>query len=144
MKKSKEQDEKLLRLLFRTAGSARRRREEKAPRRRKGFGQYLDLLHGEKLTQKEIAERLSVRPQSVSETVRILEERGLVVKEKCPEDRRAHRISITPAGERHREEARRDREENAAHFFARLQEEEKETLRRLLEKLAFEEEGGAK
>ena len=140
MKTKQVNDDLLLHTLFRAAGSARRNRDEKPPRRHKGFGRFLDLLSEGKLTQKEIARRLEVSAQAVSETVKILEERGLIRKEKSESDRRAWCISITPKGEKHRKEAKKERQENAERFFAVLTEKEKAELDRLLTKLLPKED----
>ena len=75
------QDGELLKLLMRTAASARRDRggegEKKKPcSHHRGYGHLLDLLSLERgLCQQEIAERLGVRPQSVSEAIAALLER---------------------------------------------------------------------
>ncbi|NLN24054.1 MAG: MarR family transcriptional regulator [Clostridiales bacterium] len=87
-------------------------------------------------TQKELAELLGVRPQSLSEALMRLEEDGLVRRERNEEDKRELRIFLTEAGKRLSLEINRGREKRAAEFFSPLTNEEKETLGILLKKLA--------
>ena len=47
-----------------------------------------------------LAERLRIAPRSATEVIDALESRGLVVREPDPADRRATRVSPTPAGRR--------------------------------------------
>lgn len=87
-------------------------------------------------TQKELAELLGVRPQSLSEALMRLEEDGLVRRERNKEDKRELRIFLTEAGKKLSFEINRGREKRAAEFFSPLTDEEKETLGILLKKLA--------
>ena len=129
----------LMRLLMRASSSARCkpwRAEEDFNRKPSGMGHILDLLQRENgLTQQEIAARLEIRPQSVSEAIARLEKRGLVRKEPDEHDRRAMRVLITPEGVVRRRELAVLRAAHADAFFGVLTEEEKESLAKILRKL---------
>ena len=100
------------------------------------MGHILELLRREDgLSQQEIAERLGIRPQSVSEAVARLEGRGLLRKMPDERDRRVTRIFITEAGIARRQEIARLRQAHAQSFFEVLTEEEKVCLAGLLQKL---------
>lgn len=137
-------NEILYRTLMRTAALARRMptggadaeaKPEKLPRGR-GFGHILDLLSREEgLCQQKIAQLAGIRPQSVSEAIGILEGRGLVRREAGENDKRMILIYLTESGETHRKKAAEERQYKAGRLFEGLNEEEKETLYGLLQKL---------
>lgn len=133
------QDRELMRLLMRTSSEARskpKKAEGDPIRKPSGMGHILDLLQKEKgLSQQEIAARLGIRPQSVSEAVTRLEQRGLIYKETDANDRRATRIFITQEGITRRSELVKLRTAHAEAFFSVLTEEEKAQLANLLQKL---------
>ena len=135
------QDGELLKLLMRTAASARRDRggegEKKKPcSHRRGYGHLLDLLSLDRgLCQQEIAEGLGVRPQSVSEAISALLERGMIRKEETENDRRKALIFLTAAGEEQRAALARDRALRAERLFAGLDDAEREALYTILTKL---------
>jgi len=52
------------------------------------------------LTQQAIAERMGVAPSRMVAFIDSLQSRGLVERRANPEDRRAHALHLTPAGER--------------------------------------------
>ena len=99
-------DEKLLRCLMRTAACVRRRplgKEGEAGEKGlpfgKGFGHILDLLTVEDgVSQQQLADRIGIRPQSVSEAISAMEGHGLVRREPSTEDRRVMLIYVTPEG----------------------------------------------
>ncbi len=132
-------EQNLMRNLMRACASARRHPQRTAgphPHRGRGFGHILDLLaEGEGVSQQQIADALSIRPQSVSEAISTLEERGLIRKEPSPRDKRSTLIYITEQGIARRAELAEERKAHAIRFFSVLSDEEKETLLRLLEKL---------
>lgn len=51
------------------------------------------------INQKDFAEKLHVRPQSLGEMLAKMEENGLIVRKKDPSDGRAILVDLTPAGE---------------------------------------------
>lgn len=80
----------------------------------------------------ELARQLRVTPRSVTDVVDALEERGLVIRRPDPADRRATALSLTMEGERLVEEIDAARRTDAEAYFARLDERDKEALRRIL------------
>lgn len=53
------------------------------------------------LTGAELAREISVSPQSANEIVTALHNSGLLIKERAPANRKAWRLRLTEAGERH-------------------------------------------
>lgn len=93
------------------------------------LGQY-----GPKMSQKEIQNKLGIRPGSVSELISKLENRGLVIREKSDEDKRTFNIVLTEQGEKAFEEISAV-DDIYKGLFSVLSKEECETLNGLLEKL---------
>lgn len=91
------------------------------------------LTHQETITQKELQEKFSVKPGSISEIISKLEYRGLLVRKRDENDRRRVVLKITEKG-REVAEIFLD-EEKGKNLYACLNKEEKETLKRLLQKL---------
>ena len=146
-----EMDELLMKNFRRAAAFSRRRksctegglsRHEKRGKRRHGMGHLLDHLdQGVGKSQKQLAEELGIRPQSVSEAIFFLEKRGEVRKEADANDRRVRRIFLTEQGEERKKVLSRMQEEHAEKFFSVLTASEKQTLLSILEKInAFQEE----
>ncbi|MDO4312975.1 MAG: MarR family transcriptional regulator [Eubacteriales bacterium] len=96
----------------------------------------IELLgnNGSKMSQKEIQNRLGIRAASVSELVSKLDNRGMVVKEKSEEDRRAFNIVLTEKGKKEFEEIINSDDEYKG-LFSVLSEEECVALNNILEKL---------
>ena len=94
----------------------------------------MNILAGEsKLSQKEMQERLRIQAGSLSELVSKLEAKGLLTRERDESDKRKISLKITPDGL----EAvnRPPKEAEGQDPFTVLNEEEQETLRRLLTKI---------
>lgn len=86
------------------------------------------------LSQKELREVLNTKPGSISELISKLEAKGLISTQKGEEDRRQVILRLTKEGaERAAMLAEESREEAT---FDALTEEEQETLKALLKKLA--------
>lgn len=96
----------------------------------------IELLgnHSGRMSQKEIQNRLGIRPGSVSELISKLEHRGLIVKEKSEEDKRAFDIVLTKKGE---EEFTliKNSDDEYKDLFSVLSEEERGMLNDILGKL---------
>ncbi|MBB3192346.1 MarR family winged helix-turn-helix transcriptional regulator [Halomonas cerina] len=75
---------------------------------------------------------------TVAVVVRKLEERGLVTRRRNPEDRRSMLVTLTQAGERLRHDAEPQVAEVQEEILAPLSEDERETLCRLLTRIADE------
>lgn len=93
------------------------------------------LLESGSTTQRELTERLGIRPGSASEVIGKLESAGLISRVSSSTDRRTADISLTQAGMHSAEEAAQRRELRHQEMFSCLSPEEKETLLALTEKL---------
>ena len=93
------------------------------------------LNESEKLTQKELTERLGIQPGSASEVISKLENANLVTRTTNEADRRTMDICLTDAGKKLALEAAAQRRKRHEEMFACLSAEEKETLLTLLEKI---------
>lgn len=136
-------EQELMRLMKQSHALARRRPQEgqEGCGRRRGAGHILDLLtESSGVSQQVIADRLGIRPQSVSEAIALLEERGFIRREADAHDRRVTLIHITEAGRIHAADLAQERKTHAEQFFSVLTEEEKETLQALLKKINTERE----
>ena len=101
-----------------------------------GQSRALGLLReGETMTQRELTERLGIRPGSASELVGKLERAGLITRTPSETDRRTTDIALTEAGAARREEWAGKEKNGMGELFAALSEEEKTALLALLEKL---------
>ena len=106
-----------------------RRMHHNAPRR---FGSTQDRIirildeNGGTMGQKALQELLRVQPGSISEILAKMEEKGLISRSRDDEDKRASLITLQT-------EALPDSDETSC--FSVLSEEEKETLRCLLQKV---------
>jgi DNA-binding MarR family transcriptional regulator len=65
----------------------------------------------------------------------VLEQRGFIQRQADPLDRRRHVVKLTPVGQGELQQIRQAREEVDDAFFVGLDNEEQETLHRLLVKL---------
>ena len=101
-----------------------------------GRGRILTTLSREDgLSQKVLAERLDIRPQSLSETIVKLAEDKLVERITSKNDKRELLIYITEEGRIRASEIRARRETFAEEFFASLSKEEITSLSNILKKI---------
>lgn len=111
-------------------------REGGRPRGGRGYFLVLECLReGEGKTQREIADLVEIRAQSLSEALAGMEEKGLIERIVDPNDRRAVRVFITPKGMEFREERLAEIRGRAAEMFQALSDEEKQTLYGILRKM---------
>ena len=93
------------------------------------------LKQNPSINQKDFAEKVHVRPQSLGEMLTQMEENGLIVRKKDPSDGRAILVDLTPAGEAaeqaHHEKVRKDIEAR----YAALTDEELAEYLRLTQKI---------
>lgn len=149
-------DEELMRLLMRTATLVRRSRHDGgrpghgehhhgrgpgahggSPHQRRGQGRVLATLSlGEGQSQKELANVLGIRPQSLSEILLKLEEEGMVERRKSPEDGRVMNVYLTDKGRERAAQAAEARKHDAEAALASLSSAEKQQLAAILQKLA--------
>lgn len=129
-------NQQLLQNLKRACASARRHPQGQPHSKPKGFGHILDLLsETDGIRQQQIADILGIRPQSVSEAIAILEERGHIRKEAYEKDRRVTLIYLTEQGRIYASEIALKRQTHAEQFFSVLNDDEKNTLLALLTKI---------
>ena len=91
-------------------------------------------LAGGSVDQRDLQEAMHIRPASISELLRKLEEKELIERTRDEEDRRKAQISLSKKGKAFVSVAREPRREDAD-LFEVLTEEEQENLRILLLKL---------
>ena len=83
-----------------------------------------------------LAAALDLDASTVSRQVRALEERGLIERTTDPDDGRASRLAVTDGGRRSLEDGARRRRELIGEVIADWSDEDRETLRVLLHRLA--------
>ena len=96
------------------------------------------LLALEPVTQRELTERMGIQSGSASEVLGKLEAAGLICRVPGETDRRTMDITLTPSGRERAEEALRQRQERHRQMFSVLSDEEKQTLRELLQKIEMD------
>lgn len=91
--------------------------------------------HPEGIWQKDIAEAAGINASSTSELIAKLEEDGYLLRETDENDKRATLLKLSEAGKARAEEIRAERGARLDALFAKLTEEEKQTLSDLLDKI---------
>lgn len=89
----------------------------------------------EPISQNRLSELLGIRPQSLSETLKKLEQDGYIRRTKNEADKRETLVTLTDAGRQRQEEVKAARAEQMETFLAPLTEEERRHLFYLLVKL---------
>ena len=93
------------------------------------------LVHKGEMSQKQIAQELEIRPQSLTGSLDKLEESGYIQRKRSEDDHRAQLVSVTEEGRKIEKEMNSLRSKAATEYFQCLSEEEKQQLFTLLSKL---------
>ena len=88
------------------------------------------------LTQRELARHMPSDPSTVRAMLALLEERGLIQRDRHPTDSRARMVTLTAAGKRKFRQLLKAGEPIRAEMVDSLQPDELETLVTLLERIA--------
>jgi DNA-binding MarR family transcriptional regulator len=96
------------------------------------------LGEGARETQAAIADALGLDPSRLVALLDVLEERGLVARQRDPHDRRRHVVTITPAGKAQLQRLRQISKEVEDGFFGPLETGERQAFHELLVRLATE------
>lgn len=100
------------------------------------MGRVLDLLcDTDGMVQVALARALRIRPQSLSELLCRMEQKGLVCRVPSDTDKRQSIVRVTDSGREKAAEMRKIHERAALALFAPLTNAEKETLAALLQKV---------
>ncbi len=102
----------------------------------KGNGRILYILdmNGE-MSQKDLALRMHIRPQSLTGALLKLEEAGYITRRRSEKDKREQFVSVTQLGKERGREMRLVREQVATDLFECLDMEEKENFSGLVNKV---------
>lgn len=89
----------------------------------------------ERITQRDLTERLGIQPGSASEILSKLENAGLIIRIQNETDRRTTDVCLTDAGRELAAEAAAQRQKRHEEMFSCLSEEERQDLLSLLERV---------
>ena len=102
----------------------------------RGHGKILRALdHNDGMTQKDLAERLGIRPQSLTDALLRLEQQGAIVRTRSERDKREQLVHITEAGRSRARHVAELHQKAAQLVLSELAEEEKQQLSTLLERI---------
>lgn len=93
------------------------------------------LRDEESITQRELTEKLSIKPASVSEVLAKLANKGYIIRVPSSIDKRTMVISLTEEGRRIADEAYQSRSLRIVEMLSCFDDDEKDTLLTLLEKM---------
>jgi len=99
------------------------------------FGVLAHLSANDGISQQKLSAGLFVTKGNICGLIDRLEERGLVVRQSDPEDRRSNRLLLTPLGRELIEQVIPVNEQFISDYMSVLTQEEQEMLRALLRRL---------
>ena len=95
--------------------------------------QILGLLHDHGgLAQRNLLQTMGIDPSILVTLLNPLEADGLVTRQRDPDDRRRHLVTLTAAGKRHLTSAARAQQETEDALFASLDDDQRDQLRGVL------------
>jgi DNA-binding MarR family transcriptional regulator len=100
------------------------------------FGMLTMIEAEEPISQRELARRTGIDPSTMVSRMDALYEKGLVERDRSPEDRRSYEIRLSPAGRKLLVDLRKRASAFAEQFFAPLTAKERAQFHELLAKLA--------
>ena len=101
-----------------------------------GHGKILRALEqSDGMTQKELAERLGIRPQSLTDALLRLEQQGAITRTRSERDKREQLVRITEAGRERARHVTQLHQMAAQTVLSALSEDEKRQLSEILNKL---------
>lgn len=101
-----------------------------------GYGRILHILiKGGDMQQKELADKMDVRPQSLTSAMNRLEKNGYIERKRDKSDHRIQIVHVTEDGKEIGQMLHNIRRKAAKQYFACLDDNEKEELNRLLQKV---------
>lgn len=101
-----------------------------------GYGRLMwAICTHDGMTQAQLADFLDIRPQSLTRALTDLEEKGLIERKRTGKDRRSLTVYPTEEGIEHHRRMSGLREKKAERIFSCLDEQEKEVLLKILNKL---------
>jgi DNA-binding MarR family transcriptional regulator len=100
------------------------------------FGMLIHLATGEGRSQQQLADSMSIHRNVMVGLVDELEQRGLVERRRHPEDRRAYALHLTPDARMLLPRAERIADRHDRNMCAPLDDDDRETLVALLNRLA--------
>lgn len=95
----------------------------------------VEISKNDGASQRELAEKLDVRPSSMTEMLSKLENNGFIFRKQDQKDQRVSHIHLTDEGKKIVEEVEKSKDEFEKNFFSALTEDEREQLLLLIEKL---------
>ncbi|MBQ5412840.1 MAG: MarR family transcriptional regulator, partial [Oscillospiraceae bacterium] len=91
------------------------------------------------ITQKVLAQKMHIRPQSLTGVLEKLEDKGLIRRQRSETDKREQNVFITDEGKKLSADLTAKRDRITEELFSILSDEEKAELYRLLTKVADQE-----
>ena len=102
----------------------------------KGNGRIMHAIYeNDGMPQAKLAEKVGIRPQSLTRTLADLEQNGYIRRQRSEKDSRAVVVYITDDGREYYKKIRASREQRAEKLFSCLSEEEKDILADLLQRV---------
>ncbi|MCX7694510.1 MAG: MarR family transcriptional regulator [Caloramator sp.] len=94
------------------------------------------LYKNDGLSQREIADKLHIKPATITVMLTRMEKAGLITRRQDEEDQRISRVYLTQKGREMCEKLKKVMADLNEQCFGNFTEEEKETFKNLLEKMA--------